>query len=139
MENTNKTTAPAPVTAKSVSHLKKSVRVEFQTLSACVKAFCNIDNLTKEDKQTALHLGIKKGTNATERAKISEKIYLNTPYYYEDADGNRKPAEKRTKRDAEGNKVTYYVPREKWSFAKIADCIRIATGDAKAEKVVVAQ
>lgn len=136
MKNTNKTTAT--VTAKNVSNLKKSVRTEFVTLSACVKAFCNLDNLTKEDKQTALYLGIKKGTNATERAKINNIVYNNTPYYYM-LDGVRTPAEKRTKRDAEGNKITYYVPREKWTFAKIADCIRIATGDAEAKEVVVAQ
>lgn len=136
MKNTNKTTAT--VTAKNVSNLKKSVRTEFATLSACVKAFCNLDNLTKEDKETALHLGIKKGTNATERAKINSIVYNNTPYYYM-LEGVRTPAEKRTRRDAEGNKVTYYVPREKWTFAKIADCIRIATGDAEAKEVVVAQ
>lgn len=138
MKNTNKINAET-VTAKNVSNLNKAMNQQFRTLTGCIREFCALmPVLDNESKETAQIIGIKTGANSTERAKINNIVFNNTPYYYM-LDGVRTPAEKRTKKDSEGNKIEFYVPRERWTFKKVTEAILVSVGKKEAKEVVVAQ
>lgn len=125
------------INGKMVSNTKRNANEEFKSLSGCLKALCEMDNLTSDNKLVLRYLGIKKGTTNKERGVIAETIYNNTPYCYYDSKGVKHPADRKRVIDENGEKITLYTNRTTWTFSKIIDCAKIVVGDRVQEVVVV--
>jgi hypothetical protein len=128
------------INGKDIASTKRNAREEFATLSGCLKALCELDNLTRDNKRVLAYIGVRKGLNNRERSEVARRVYENTPYYWVDGDGLKHPAEKRHTTNEAGERVAYYAPRASWTFAKIIDTARVYVGDRAPELVeIVAQ
>jgi hypothetical protein len=131
-------TKKAQVTANEVNNLRKRLNEEHRTISGAIKEVTSTElDLTKREKELLTFIGLHKGASNKVRSEAGSKIYANTRYYYISAEGKECPADRRTRKDANGKNTFYYVARETWSRKKVLEAIRVITGDEEREKVTI--